>query len=126
MAKPEDALCKLVKAQLDFWQICGVVIHYDDIRRLGLKYMRGQWFSHKKKGTPDIVAYFKHKGICGILLIELKTKNDTHKECQIEYMMKFRDLSNVHYIICRSTSQIHKKLEDITGYMQNKLENIFQ
>lgn len=124
MAKPEDDLCRHVKARLDYWQYNKIVIHYDDVRRLGLKVIRGQWISHKKKGTPDIIAYFKHKDICGILLIELKTKNDTHKEHQIEYMLKFKDLTNVHYIILRDPKQIDETLENITHHFDTILEGI--
>lgn len=116
MAKPEDALFKSVKNTLYYWKIAKIVIHYDDTRRLGLKNIRGRFYSHKTKGTPDVVAYFKHQGICGILFIELKTENDTIKQSQIEFMMKFKDLTNVHYIILKHPHQIHDLLEKVTGH----------
>lgn len=124
MGKPEDELFKSVKARLDYWQACKVIIHFDDMRRMGLKIIRGQWISHKKKGTPDVVAYFKYRDICGILLLELKTEHDTHKEHQIEYMLKFKDLKNVYYILTKNPGQIDQILEQITGHQQNQLDNI--
>lgn len=112
-----------MKNRLDFWQARNIVIHYDDIRRLGLKIVRGQWFSHKKKGTPDIVAYFKHGNICGLLLIEIKTENDKHQNHQIAYMMKFKDLTNVHYLLLRHPNQIDYLLEEISGYKPENMKD---
>jgi len=124
MAKPEDELCKKVKNRLSYWQSQKVVIHTDDIRRLNLRQIKGMFISSKPKGSPDLVSYFKHNNSCGILFIELKTENDKHRVEQLEFMMKFKDLTNVHYLILRDPNQIDITLENITGYVQNTLDNI--
>ena len=124
MAKPEDVLCKSVKNRLDYWKMQKVVIHYDDTRRLGLKATSFGYISHKTKGTPDIVAYFKHKNICGILFIELKTEHDKHRPEQLEFMLKFKDLTNIHYIILKEPKEIDIKLENITHHQQDILDSI--
>lgn len=124
MAKPEDKIFASVRSRLDVWKFQKVVIHYDDVRRLNLKYIRGQYFSHKPKGTPDINVYFKHKNICGIIFIEIKSENDKHRVEQLEFMLKFNDLTNVHYILLKEPNQVDILLENITNHQQSILDNI--
>lgn len=124
MGKPENILFNSVKSRLDYWRAMKVVIHHDDIRRLNLKCIRGQYFSNKPKGTPDIVAYIKYNGICAIYFIELKSNNDQVRDSQLEFMMKFKDLSNIWYDFIRTGNEVDSRIENITGFISNQLKEI--
>lgn len=123
MGKLEDNLFKHVKNRLDLWKLHKVVVHYDDCRRLNLKYVRGQFFSHKPKGTPDIIVYIKHKTTCSVYFIELKT-TDKHRPEQLQFMLKFRDMTNVWYDIIHFPQEVDRRIEQITGFYTDQLASM--
>ena len=124
MGKPEDELFKHVKARLDYFKLHKIVLHYDDLRRLNLIRTRRGFFSHKPKGTPDIAVYIKHHTTGYIYFIELKTPNDKHRPEQLEYMLKFRDLTNVWYDVIRTADEVNRRIEMITGYSQSIFDSM--
>ncbi len=122
---PERKVQTACKHKLDYWQAQGVVIHYDDLSDAGRKCIRGNWIMQTKKGRPDLIAYFKHQGICWVYLIEVKAPDGGNwsKDQQV-YASKFSNLSNVIYEVVRDSSQIHLTIERITNHEQNKLDRI--
>jgi len=124
VGKPENSIFKSIKSDLDMWMTEGVVIHYDDIRRLNLKCIRGQYFSHKPKGTPDIVIYIKNQYSCWIYFVEIKSKNDSIRSSQLIFGAKFSELQNVIYEAVNSASQVNNTIETITMHFDKKIKEM--
>lgn len=108
---------------LDYWKSLGIIIHYDIMSDAGRKQIRGRWIMQTSKGRPDINVYFKYKEICGILFIEVKTKTGIQSQNQLNFMLKFKNISNVHYLIVRNPLQVSQLLENISGYTPESLTN---
>lgn len=111
--------------RLDVWkQICKVVIHYEDMSGHGKKFIRGRWVMHSKKGSPDLVAYIKYKETCCICFFEIKRPQGKQSEDQIKFMLKFSNLTNVYYDVITEPNQIDHRIESITNYYQNQINEL--
>lgn len=119
----EKDLQKHCLTRLSIWQMHKVVIFYQDLSQFGLRQIRGRYVKRTSRGLPDIVAYVKCNGVCAICFFELKA-NTKQSEHQLEFMMKFKDLSNVWYDIIISPDQIDARIESITGHYQRQLSEI--
>lgn len=121
----EKDIQKLCINKLEIWKMYKVVIHYENMSAHGKKLIRGRWVMHSNKGAPDLVAYIKYKDICGICFFEIKRPKGIQSVDQLNFMLKFCDISNVWYSLITDPIQIDNKLEDITGHIQdqfNKME----
>ena len=119
----EKDLQRACLSRLSVWQMQKVVVYYQDLSQFGLRYIRGLYVKRTTKGLPDIVAYVKHKGVCSICWFELKTttKQSSH---QLEWMLKFKDLTNVWYDIITEPNQVDNRIETITGFYEQQLKDM--
>lgn len=119
----EKELQRLCLSRLAIWQMQKVVIYYQDMSQFGVRYFRGNYVKRTTKGLPDIVAYVKEDGHCAICFFELKTQSK-QSEHQVEFMLKFKDLTNVWYDIITHPDQIDARIESITGHYDNVLKSM--
>ena len=119
----EKDLQKACLSRLSIWQMHKVVVYYQDISQFGLRYFRGNFIKRTHKGLPDIVAYVKYNQECHICFFELKTgtKQSDH---QLDFMLKFKDLSNVWYDIIRNSDEIDNRIEILTNHYKNQLDKL--
>lgn len=119
----EKEILKKCKNRLDFYQSIGVIVHFDRYNS-GKINVGGRWVQLSKSGTPDITVYIKHGNICAVLFIECKISGKKQSPDQIKFMMKFKDLTNVYYDVVTHEHQIDSRIESITNYSNNILNNI--
>jgi hypothetical protein len=120
---PEQDILKSCLSRLKTWEIKGVVIHADRYNAGNIH--QGRFHMRMaRSGTPDITAYVKYNGICAICFFECKSSIGKQSIKQIEFMMKFRDLSNVYYDLITHPNQVDVRIESITGYTQRILDSI--
>lgn len=122
MPKEADIL-KACKARLEFWQLRKIVVFFDRINS-GKIFLNGRWIQMAKEGSPDLIAYIKHKDICAIYFIECKREKAKLRDSQIEFMMKFRDLSNVFYDVVTNPDQVNYRIESITNFQIDQLDKV--
>ncbi len=104
------------------WQSRGVVVWFDRSNS-GKIQSNGRWIQLHKPGTPDLTAYINYNGSCFIYFIEVKTLTGRQSDKQLEFMMKFRKLTNVFYQLVNDPEQIDITIEKITGYTDTKLKS---
>ena len=122
MTKEADILLSC-KKQLEYWKSMKVVFHYERLNS-GKIYSNGYWIQLASKGTPDLIAYIKRDNLCCIYFIECKRKGGTWHDNQIEFMMKFRDLTNVFYDVVTDSDEINRRIELITNFSNNQLDKV--
>lgn len=122
MAK-ESTILIGCKKRLEYWKSMKVVCHFDRIN--SGKIFTGQyWVQLAEKGSPDLVAYINNNNICALLFIECKKPGGRLRDSQIEFMMKFKDLTNVYYEIVTDPNQIDITINKITNFAENQLSKV--
>lgn len=120
----EKHLQKSCLNRLSVWQMEKVVVYYTDLSQYGVRQIRGRYVKRTDKGLPDIVAYVKHKDLCCVCWFELKTDIGKMSQHQLQFLIKFKDLTNVHYYLIRNPDELDNSIESLTNHYTNKLKEI--
>ena len=120
---PERDILKSCLSRLQMWELKGVLAHYDRYNAGNIH--QGRFHMRMaRQGTPDITAYIKYKDICAISFFECKSSTGKQSENQLNFMLKFKDLTNVFYTIVKHPDQIDENIEMITGHTQRMLDSM--
>lgn len=84
-----------------------------------------QWIHLGRNGNPDYIAFFKHKNIVYVYLIELKRESGGEwRGEQRECCSKFSGIENCIYEVVTDYKQLYRTIEGITKEDQNILDSI--
>ena len=120
----ENDVRKVVVQRLNYYQSVGVVLNWERIN-CGRVQSFGKWFYGAKAGFPDYFAEVIKNKIIFICYFETKKPNDGNwSDEQIIFKSRHEKLLNCSYDLVTDPNQVDKRIETITNYTENMLNEI--